>query len=195
MGPTPRSSRAGSCRSARRTSAAGWSSRTRRADWPGSAAWVNGRADWVAGLDSAPCSGMPRGRVYSRVPAEIDRGVSHVSVKMLIHGRRLLNRNGHAPWSGINRGPGMPTCSLNGVPKTSTDTSDPWSFPILSAWPNLSDVHHGGGSGLSGDALMFRVEWLREAVSELADLWIEADSPFRQVLLLARSVTVSVAAL
>jgi hypothetical protein len=42
---------------------------------------------------------------------------------------------------------------------------------------------------------MFRVEWLREAVSELADLWIEADSPFRQVLLLARSVTVSVAAL
>ena len=32
----------------------------------------------------------------------------------------------------------MPTCSFNGVPKTSTDTSDPWSFPILSAWPNLS---------------------------------------------------------
>ena len=81
MGPTPRSSPAGSCRSARRTSAAGWSSRTRRADWPGSAAWANGRSDWVAGLDSAPYSGMPRGRVYSRVPAEIDRGVSHVSVR------------------------------------------------------------------------------------------------------------------
>jgi hypothetical protein len=29
---------------------------------------------------------------------------------------------------------------------------------------------------------MFRVEWLREAVSELADLWIKADSPSRQVL-------------
>ena len=29
---------------------------------------------------------------------------------------------------------------------------------------------------------MFRVEWLREAVSELADLWIKADSPFRQVI-------------
>ena len=51
---------------------------------------MNGRADWVAGFDSAPYSGMPRGSVYSRVPAEIDRGVSHVSVKMLIHGRRLL---------------------------------------------------------------------------------------------------------
>jgi len=34
----------------------------------------------------------------------------------------------------------MPTCSFNGVPKTWTDTSDPWSFPILSAWPNLSDL-------------------------------------------------------
>src|SRR5271157_4395584 len=57
-----------------------------------------------------------------------------------------LNRNGHAPWSGINRGPGMPTCSFNGVPKTSTDTSDPWSFPILSTWPNLSFVRLGVAS-------------------------------------------------
>jgi hypothetical protein len=29
---------------------------------------------------------------------------------------------------------------------------------------------------------MFRVEWLREAVGELAELWIEADSPFRQAI-------------
>jgi hypothetical protein len=29
---------------------------------------------------------------------------------------------------------------------------------------------------------MFRVEWLREAVSELADIWIKADSPLRQVI-------------
>ena len=29
---------------------------------------------------------------------------------------------------------------------------------------------------------MFRVEWLREAVGELAELWIEADSPFRQTI-------------
>ena len=27
---------------------------------------------------------------------------------------------------------------------------------------------------------MFRVEWLQEAVSELADVWIKADSPSRQ---------------
>ncbi len=32
----------------------------------------------------------------------------------------------------------MPTCYFDGVAKTPTDTSDPWSFPILSAWPNLS---------------------------------------------------------
>jgi hypothetical protein len=29
---------------------------------------------------------------------------------------------------------------------------------------------------------MFRVEWLREAVEELAELWIEADSPLRQAI-------------
>jgi hypothetical protein len=29
---------------------------------------------------------------------------------------------------------------------------------------------------------MFRVEWLREAVGELAELWIEADSPFRRAI-------------
>jgi hypothetical protein len=29
---------------------------------------------------------------------------------------------------------------------------------------------------------MFRVEWLQEAVGELAELWIEADSPFRQAI-------------
>jgi hypothetical protein len=29
---------------------------------------------------------------------------------------------------------------------------------------------------------MFRVEWLPEAVSELADLWIKANSPFRQAI-------------
>jgi hypothetical protein len=29
---------------------------------------------------------------------------------------------------------------------------------------------------------MFRVEWLREAVGELAELWTEADSPFRQAI-------------
>jgi hypothetical protein len=29
---------------------------------------------------------------------------------------------------------------------------------------------------------MFRVEWLRVAVGELAELWIEADSPFRQAI-------------
>jgi len=29
---------------------------------------------------------------------------------------------------------------------------------------------------------MFRVEWLREAVDELAELWIEADSPLRQAI-------------
>lgn len=27
---------------------------------------------------------------------------------------------------------------------------------------------------------MFRVEWLRDAVNELADIWIKADSPLRQ---------------
>jgi len=27
---------------------------------------------------------------------------------------------------------------------------------------------------------MFRVEWLRDAVNELADIWIKADSPQRQ---------------
>jgi hypothetical protein len=29
---------------------------------------------------------------------------------------------------------------------------------------------------------MFRVEWLREAVSELADIWIKADSRSRQAI-------------
>ena len=29
---------------------------------------------------------------------------------------------------------------------------------------------------------MFRVEWLRETVDELAELWIEADSPLRQAI-------------
>ena len=29
---------------------------------------------------------------------------------------------------------------------------------------------------------MFRVEWLREAVGDLAKLWIEADSPFRKAI-------------
>jgi hypothetical protein len=29
---------------------------------------------------------------------------------------------------------------------------------------------------------MFRVEWLSEAVSELADIWIKADSQSRQVI-------------
>ncbi len=29
---------------------------------------------------------------------------------------------------------------------------------------------------------MYRVEWLREAVGELAELWIEADSPLRQAI-------------
>ena len=29
---------------------------------------------------------------------------------------------------------------------------------------------------------MFRVEWLREAVGELAELWIDGDSPFRQAI-------------
>jgi hypothetical protein len=29
---------------------------------------------------------------------------------------------------------------------------------------------------------MFRVEWLREAVGELAELWIEANSPLRQAI-------------
>jgi hypothetical protein len=34
----------------------------------------------------------------------------------------------------------MPSCPFDGVAKTPTDSSDPWSFPILSAWPNLSVV-------------------------------------------------------
>jgi hypothetical protein len=29
---------------------------------------------------------------------------------------------------------------------------------------------------------MFRVEWLRDAVDELTELWIEADSPLRQAI-------------
>ncbi|MGC8638609.1 MAG: type II toxin-antitoxin system RelE family toxin [Isosphaeraceae bacterium] len=32
---------------------------------------------------------------------------------------------------------------------------------------------------------MYRVEWLREAVDELADIWIKADSPFRQEIIRA----------
>ena len=48
---------------------------------------------------------------------------------------------GHALSSGTNRGPGMPTCCFDDVTKTSTDNSDPWSFPILSARPILYVVN------------------------------------------------------
>ncbi len=47
----------------------------------------------------------------------------------------------------------MPTCSFDGVTKTPTDTLDPWSFPILSAWPNLSlraeQVGHKAGDRIA----------------------------------------------
>jgi len=60
------------------------------------------------------------------------------------HGRRRPavrgNRTGHAPSPGINRGSRTPSCPFDGVAKTPTDSSDPWSFPILSAWPNLPVV-------------------------------------------------------
>ena len=34
----------------------------------------------------------------------------------------------------------MLACSFDDIAKTPTDASDSWSFPILSAWPNLSST-------------------------------------------------------
>src|SRR5271166_2453335 len=50
----------------------------------------------------------------------------------------VMECTGHALLTGINREPGMPACSIDDVARTPTEASDPWSFPFLGAWPNLS---------------------------------------------------------
>src|SRR5260370_29774916 len=43
-------------------------------------------------------------------------------------------------------------------------------------------LQHGGSPRASGEAVMFRVDWLQSALDELSALWLAADSTLRQAI-------------